>query len=408
MGVVIEKVVLSRPDDVAVTPVAGAQPAGAPGEMAEVLSIVDAIYETVFDPSLWPYALERISKHIGHGCAGISLIDTRDYSIKIAAHWGATDAFMRDLAETMSYNPATNAHWYRDIDDPFSVSQLIGERAFRSTRFYREVATKHDYPDALTSVLTKTGDRAGTISLPRSGAHGPITAQDVMRLRRLAPHIRRAVLMTDMLETSALKQNLLTQTLDRLQTPILLVDTRQRIVQSNAAAEALLADGQGLRRAGEMLRIDDKEAATAFTASLARLHAPLVAPGRHSAPDNAFVVVGEGTDQEHALWLLPLSAMPGGYGASQDTKIAAVLVSRSAQAPSSPGEIFARRYRLTPGECRVLAQLTGGAAPAAVATHLGVSINTVRSHMQKLFAKTGANGLPELLHAASRLMPPFI
>jgi DNA-binding CsgD family transcriptional regulator len=400
-GAIIAKILHDRFDEVAT------MREGEP-ELAEVLSIIDAIYETVLTPASWPRALELISKHIGEGCAGISLIDTHDYSIKVAAHWGASDAFMRDLAETVSFNPASNAHWYRDIDDPFSVEQLIGKHAFRSTRFYREVAAKHDYPDALTSILSKTGDRAGTISLPRSSAHGPITARDVMRLRRLAPHIRRAVLLTDMLETSAVKENLLNQTLDLLRTPILLVDARQRIVQANAAAEDVLAKGAGMRRAGDTLKIDDERAATAFAASLDQLQGVLPGPAsRNASADNTFVVVGEGSAQEHALWLLPLSAVQGSHGVGKRAKIVAVLISEASQAPSSPGEIFASRYKLTPGECRVLAQLLSGATPATAAKHLGVSINTVRSHMQKLFAKTGCNGLTEMLHAASRLLPPF-
>ncbi len=48
----------------------------------------------------------------------------------------------------------------------------------------------------------------------------------------------------------------------------------------------------------------------------------------------------------------------------------------------------APRYGLTPAECKVFVALMAGAAPAAIASALGVHLHTVRTHLRALRDKT--------------------
>jgi DNA-binding CsgD family transcriptional regulator len=59
--------------------------------------------------------------------------------------------------------------------------------------------------------------------------------------------------------------------------------------------------------------------------------------------------------------------------------------------------VFARDHRLTPGEARVLRQLDAGLRPTEIAAALAISTSTVRVHLKRMFAKTGAGGQRALL-----------
>jgi DNA-binding CsgD family transcriptional regulator len=85
---------------------------------------------------------------------------------------------------------------------------------------------------------------------------------------------------------------------------------------------------------------------------------------------------------------------------------AAVFLREIGDAAPLPGELFVRRYGITPAECRVLMLLTQGMSPHETADALGCSEATVRTHMQRLFAKTGTGGQPDLMRLAMSALAP--
>ena len=84
----------------------------------------------------------------------------------------------------------------------------------------------------------------------------------------------------------------------------------------------------------------------------------------------------------------------------------AVFVQESAQIPMMPGEAFAKLYGLTGGELRVLLALAQGLGGKEAADMLGVSEPTVRTHLQRIFSKTGTSRQAELLQLLQSSAPP--
>ena len=72
-----------------------------------------------------------------------------------------------------------------------------------------------------------------------------------------------------------------------------------------------------------------------------------------------------------------------------------------------PLAAFAELYGLTSTEARVLDHLARGRTPQDAADVLGVGLTTVKTHLQKLFAKTGTNRQTELLQLLARSTPPL-
>ena len=73
-----------------------------------------------------------------------------------------------------------------------------------------------------------------------------------------------------------------------------------------------------------------------------------------------------------------------------------------------PGEAFARLYRLTGGEVRVLLVLAQGLGAKEAADMLGVGEPTVRTHLQRIFSKTGTSRQTNLLRLLQSSAPPTI
>ena len=63
----------------------------------------------------------------------------------------------------------------------------------------------------------------------------------------------------------------------------------------------------------------------------------------------------------------------------------------------SPPDIIAESYKLTPTELRVLFALVEVGGVPDVAAALGIAETTVKTHLARLFAKTGARRQAELV-----------
>jgi DNA-binding CsgD family transcriptional regulator len=73
-----------------------------------------------------------------------------------------------------------------------------------------------------------------------------------------------------------------------------------------------------------------------------------------------------------------------------------------------PGEAFARLYKLTGGELRVLMTLAQGLGAKETADMLGIGEPTVRSHLQRIFSKTNTTRQADLLRLLQSSTPPLL
>jgi DNA-binding CsgD family transcriptional regulator len=85
---------------------------------------------------------------------------------------------------------------------------------------------------------------------------------------------------------------------------------------------------------------------------------------------------------------------------------AAIFVQDPHVVPPLPGEAFAKLYGLSASELRIVLAMAPGLQPQEVADMLGISIATVKSHLAKIFSKTGTSRQSELTALMARLSTP--
>jgi DNA-binding CsgD family transcriptional regulator len=76
------------------------------------------------------------------------------------------------------------------------------------------------------------------------------------------------------------------------------------------------------------------------------------------------------------------------------------------QAP--PVELVQSLFDLTPAEALVARSLASGKTVEAIATERGVSVNTVRTHVSRVLAKTGCERQAEVVALLTGIAPPRI
>jgi DNA-binding CsgD family transcriptional regulator len=72
-----------------------------------------------------------------------------------------------------------------------------------------------------------------------------------------------------------------------------------------------------------------------------------------------------------------------------------------------PLETVAKTFKLTPTEMRVLMMIVEVGGVPEIASVLGVSETTVKTHLQHIFAKTGAARQADLVKLVASYMSPL-
>jgi len=176
--------------------------------------------------------------------------------------------------------------------------------------------------------------------------------------------------------------------LNQMDTAIFLVDVELHLLHANAAAVELLERDTALRLHGDKLLQD----AVGGERSLAQLVAAVL-----DAPRD--------TDNPHALSLprhnrqpLLLTAVP--YLPAQELPSlppCAIVMANDPENHRLSRRLLMELFGLTPAEAGVAQALAHGEALEDIAAALDISLHTVKTHLQKLFRKTGTRRQGELV-----------
>ncbi|TPQ36431.1 hypothetical protein C2U70_12755 [Bradyrhizobium guangdongense] len=214
------------------------------------------------------------------------------------------------------------------------------------------------------------------------------------------PRLQFALEMPALVDIQAQRAGMLSAALDLLSIGVILVDGASRIVHANAAGKELLRVSNAIRCDRGTLACRDIRA----TAELMRAVAD-AAKGDARRPATVLPIARtDGGDLVASV--LPLGPPARGDRAACARASVAVFLQPLGEATLFPRELFAKRFDVSPAECRVLELLTEGMTLRETAAELGISESTARTHLQKLLQKTGTGRQAALIRLAVTAVAP--
>jgi DNA-binding CsgD family transcriptional regulator len=173
------------------------------------------------------------------------------------------------------------------------------------------------------------------------------------------------------------------QVLDQLAFGVVFLSGSGTVAFTNRTARAIIERGDGLILAGGALRATD--------ASVRRALRSLIEQVTVARRGGALAIPRSSNDRPLAALATPLSA-GGSSGAT-----AALFLTDPDLGAGSCEEVMTSLYGLTPAEARLTAELMQGKSLDEAAAALAISIHTARSHLKRVFAKTGTRRQSELV-----------
>lgn len=368
-------------------------------------SLIGAIYDCAIDAAKWPSAIAAILQALDLHSGVLGIVRPRLGTQQVLAEVGIDSEWQRIGP---SYTTDAMALWggmqrilAYPLDEPVVGSRQSWYPDIHENRYFREILLPRGLIECAIVIVARSSDIIGYVGFNRHIDKGPFSDLEIATMNLLTPHLRRAVLIGDLLDMKSIEAATFAETIDVLARAIVLVDETLGIVHANPAAAALLASGGALRREHGMLVASEPGVNTALRDSL-RLAAAddEAALGRNGIS----IPVRQGSESAGpvmSLHVLPLRQRPVARQISRRA-IAAIVVGTNVTSPL-PGEALGLIYDLTPAEIRVCQLLSEGARPEEVASKLAIARSTVRTHLLHIYDKTGCNRQVDLVRLLDRL-----
>lgn len=380
---------------------------GASGTMSEseaFLDLVGSVYDAALDPARWADALRKLAEFAGGSAAAIYAKSPTAGS-GIVYHQFGTDYHFRKLYfdRYVKMDPSTTAHYFAEIGQQVAVADIMPYDEFVETQFFREWCRPQGIVDAVSVVLDKSASSVALFGVFRYEREGIV--DDAMR-RRMAlviPHVRRAILIGDVLKSGSAEASAFAETLNGLDAGIYLVSRNAGIVFANTAGQAMLRDGNVVSGEGDVLRVADGEAETVLRSVIVS-----AADGDVAMGTKGIAVPLTGKDgNRYVAHALPLTSGARRAASIAFAAAAALFIRKTALPASSAPQVMARAFRLTPTELRVLLAVVEVGGIAKVAENLGISTSTVRTHLGRVFHKTGVARQADLVRLVEGYSTPL-
>ena len=361
-----------------------------------LIQLAGNIYDAALDSALWPDVLAKIACFVG--AQACMLITKSPAKSVTACHPFGIDA--RHLQLYVEFygdlDPMTTLQ-SPELGRIVGVSDIVPPEDFRKSDFYRDWLRPQGLIDAASVKLDRTATNCAYLVVMRGEANGLVDDEMRQRMQLVIPHLRRA----KAIELRQAEAATFADILNNLNTSIFLVDSDGAILHANAAATAL-------QRAGELLRAVRGRLTASDAAAEQSLRDVLTAAGSGGIDGKGVALPLSARNGEHYVaHVLPLAAGDA-HQTGANSAVAAVFVRKAELDALSPADVIGKAYNLTPTELRVLLAIVDVGGVPEVAQNLGVADTTIKTHLSRLFEKTGAGRQADLVKLVAGFSNPLI
>jgi DNA-binding CsgD family transcriptional regulator/chorismate mutase len=360
------------------------------------LRLIDRIYAAAVDPDVWQEVTEGVSEIFAGSPTMLSFAIPGETA---GTHYavGVDEPFRNSHIEHLFKDtPWSTRYMAQFVDRWGDLGEVIGHINLAETEFYTEWLKPQGFAAAWSvghAIANEQREPMGGFTVfPLEGA-APLTREQLAEADLLVPHLRRAIQVHLTVHGAQRVRLALAEAIDRLPTGLLLLDAKRRVVVQNRGAERIIAANDGFRIDRHGPSADDARENAVFQKLIA--DAIDARAGQEFRAAGFVAITRPSGQRSYAVMVTPLLAAPG-KSVMSDAVVAIFVADPSARFFAGP-EALTELYQLTHSEAELVRLLATGLSLEEAADKRGVSLNTARSHLKHVFAKTDTSRQGELV-----------
>jgi len=358
--------------------------------------LVHRIYEAGLEPSRWGSVVHALADSFR---ASKALL----FTPRLAPHHGGL-VFPAGIGEHTLLTWATHfidkdvwAHaavrkGLFSADACWTDEQLIPDDELLGSSFYLDFLRHIGIRRVCGGMVFAEGPAmpATVLSVFRGDGDPPFGDAEIEWMRRLVPHLSRSLGLMQRLEMQRAQLASTRAAFDRLPFGVALLGEDMQVLHCNLAAQGVIARGDGLAiDAANRLEGKGDDGAMPLSQWLDGMR-NLALPQPHFSDGFQVVRHGAKARPRYLVQCVPLAAPSAWAAEDGEARYVAFITDPAALELPAPDRLVAL-YSLTRAQARAALALASGASYKSAARQLGVTEETVRSHVKEIYPKLRVN-----------------
>jgi DNA-binding CsgD family transcriptional regulator len=358
----------------------------------EKARLIGLIYDAASDSRQWFYVLQELQRSFDADATSWGEFDFTHRKGEILDSIGYGQSYLRSYAENYSsLNMWLQERWCIPPGQVLLSEEILSEAELVQTKFYAEWLKPQNLHHRICAVVRQEGQRIFYLEALRSKAKDPYGQQAIQCLSALLPSLQQAMQRNSYFWQLAV----IKEVIDRWPQALLVVNRHAKPLIMNRIAEHLVRDETLFLPNLEKLSLTGLKSSVIFHQFIEK--AATQSSNNDGNQTNEAMIVPRRLDQP-PIWFVvsPLSRKLRKV-VCQEEQVALVYVYTPEVLGSLQKEMIKTFFGLTPAEQRLAQLILEGCRLDAAADRLGISRNTARTHMKRIYAKTNTENQSDLV-----------
>jgi DNA-binding CsgD family transcriptional regulator len=369
----------------------------------EFSGLVSSIHHAVMNSDEWPNVLARLAHVVGATTGTLVVSQPRSRRLSAVSIGADLAAVARYHEHYGRLDPIVRALEGARVGTVLTPGTVVARAQMKRQEFFVDWAFPSGVGDGIFASVSRDSSIVCSLILA-----GPVRSEDLATPERvrlvgqLAPHLKQAVQMQAVVEAIRLERDSALDTLDRVPYGIVVLSPEGTARLANRAALEITAMQDGIAVGVHGVRAAARDADASLQALITRISRDRDGTGssgmvrvRRPSGRRSFVVLAIPCSRARVAYL---AGIPDAAG----VLIAIVDPDRE---PRLPAAVLEDLFDLTPAEAAVAIRILSCDGLKAVADSLGVTLSTVRIHLQRVFEKTEVHRQSELVRLLLEVLP---
>lgn len=380
-----------------------------PPDPAELSRLISLVYEAPFLPSGWRDFTSAAARLMQARLAMIHHMDHVDHAKSFHVAGGIDESFSQAFKPRW-HDGGDDVYLQAMRDQPAGIvrlsSEIVAPEVAHQSAIHHELAAPWGLEYFLFASLGTHDGVTSVLSLGRCIDDGPFTAADIDLLASaLLPHLCRSISVHTSIISIRQNNALLAAMIDMSPCGIVAFDASGKPILVNENAAAIFARDNGLALRNGKIRATDSPTQALLDAALTGAIA--VGQNQSTALPAPVRVMRQGESRPCKVVFLPLNQRTESFDLPRRAACVAMIYDQPNGELPDASTALTRTYGLSRAEARVCQAILSGKSATEAAVALHISPNTIKTHLARIFNKTGVHSQTALLQLLTTRPPTW-
>ncbi len=361
---------------------------------AKIHKVVNLIYESSLDPSLWKSAMREIG-YLFNAPGSHLLLTNKETELPI---FGLIDGFSDSANQLyIDHYAALDERWKRILalphGDAKQIPELISKDEAKNSIAHNEFLIPYGGTNQLITRLDISDQQNIVLGVIRDPNGGIFERDEIAIFQQIMGHIQRAIQISVRLDNFHLMLSALRSRINDVPYGVIFLDKNRSVVFLNSVAESDLTENNIFLTGNDGFHVKNRKNDIRLQQ---KISSAIERTSNSSSSSGGYLSIRHpGSSYSHSVWIAPVQPNDAFFASIQPAVI--VIISSPNQSQKISILDLVEQYQLTKREAEMASLLANGLDIDACANHMNITRETARSYLKRVFSKTNTGRQAELV-----------